>query len=157
VTEQRTFKPLLYSAALALGIALAGGTLTDIGPWYQSLRKPAWQPPDWLFAPAWTIILALTALSVATAWRNAPDRQARNWLMGLFVLNGILNVSWSFLFFRLKRPDLALIETGFLWLSVLFMMIAAARWSRAASLMLVPYLAWVAFAAWLNLAIVRLN
>lgn len=149
--------PFLVAALLSITVATIGGTLTDVGPWYQNLHKPSWQPPDWLFAPGWTLILALAALSAAIAWRNAPDRAAREWIFGLFALNGFLNILWSLLFFRFRRPDWALLEVAFLWLSILLLIVVLARWSRTAGWLLAPYLAWVAFAAWLNLAIVRMN
>jgi tryptophan-rich sensory protein len=151
------WRPVLAAAGAALFVAILGGTLTDIGPWYQALRKPPWQPPDWLFAPAWTLIFALAALSGLTAWRSAPSQAAREWTIGLFALNGFLNVLWSFLFFRMQRPDWALLEVGLLWASVLLLMLVLGRWSRPAAWLLAPYLAWVIFAAVLNLAVVRLN
>lgn len=150
-------RPVLAAAAAASFVAVLGASLTDIGPWYQGLNKPSWQPPDWLFGPAWTLIFSLTALSGAISWRAARRRGDREWLIGVFALNGFLNVLWSLLFFRLRHPDWALLEVVLLWLSVLLLMIVAGRHSRMARWLLLPYLVWVAFAAWLNLAIVRLN
>lgn len=150
-------KPILIALLAALLVATVGGTLTDIGPWYQSLQKPSWQPPDWLFGPAWTLIFALAAISAATAWRDAPRREDREWMIALFALNGFLNVLWSLLFFRLHRPDWALIEVGALWLSILVLILVLARYSRPAALLLLPYLAWVTFAAVLNWRVVQLN
>jgi tryptophan-rich sensory protein len=152
----RSWTPAVVAALGAIAVATAGGLLTDIGPWYRDLVKPSWQPPDWLFAPVWTTIFALTALSAVIAWNRAPSG-TRVTIALLFVLNGILNVLWSALFFHLKRPDWALIEVPFLWLSVLVLIIAVRPWSRLSAWLLVPYLAWVAFAAWLNFTIVRLN
>ena len=151
------WKPVLIAAAIAIFIAGLGGTLTDTGPWYQSLRKPSWQPPDWLFGPAWTLIFALATVSAVYAWRNARNRVQREWVIGLFALNGSLNVLWSTLFFALRRPDWALIEVVFLWLSILLPVVVFWRRARPASLYLLPYLAWVGFAAFLNLTVVRLN
>ena len=152
-----SWKPVLVAAAVAIGIGTLGGSLTDVGPWYQALRKPSWQPPDWLFGPAWTVIFALATMSAVHAWRAARTRAEREVVIGLFALNGFLNVLWSTLFFALRRPDWALIEVGLLWLAILVPMIVFWRRSRPASLYLVPYLAWVSFAAFLNLTIVRLN
>lgn len=155
---RKTFwKPVLIAAAVAISVAALGGTLTDIGPWYQNLKKPSWQPPDWLFGPAWTVIFTFATVSAVYAWRNARDRIEREWVVGLFALNGFLNVLWSTLFFRLRRPDWALIEVAFLWMSILLPMIVFWRFSKPASLYLFPYLLWVTFAAILNLAVVRLN
>ena len=149
--------PVLVAAGTAILVASVGATMTDIGPWYQGLAKPSWQPPDWLFGPAWTLIFALAALSAVTAWREAPDQPSREWMVGLFAVNGVLNILWSALFFRLRRPDWALVEVVFLWLSVLALILVLRRYGRSAAVMLVPYLAWVSFAAVLNLAVVRLN
>lgn len=150
-------KPILVAALAALLVAIVGGTITELGPWYQSLTRPDWQPPDWLFGPVWTVIFALAAISAATAWQNAPTRAARDWIIIFFALNGFLNILWSLLFFQLKRPDWALVEVGLLWLSILLLIISLARISKLASLLLVPYLAWVSFAAILNWKIVQLN
>jgi tryptophan-rich sensory protein len=140
-----------------MATAAVGGTLTDIGPWYQSLRQPAWKPPDVLFGPAWTLIYAFAVASAVIAWRAAPDRKAREWLIGLFALNGFLNVLWSLLFFRLQRPDWALLEVPALWLSIALLMLVLGRSARLSALLLLPYFAWVSFAAVLNAAVVRLN
>jgi tryptophan-rich sensory protein len=131
--------------------------MTDLGPWYQELNKPSWQPPDWLFGPAWTIIFALAAVAAVAAWRSAPTEADSEWIIILFAANGILNVLWSALFFHFHRPDWALIEVPFLWLSILIPIVVFWRYSKAASALLLPYLAWVTFAAVLNYEIVRLN
>jgi translocator protein len=158
MAARRSFwKPVLIAAGVAVFIGMLGGTLTDTGPWYQNLRKPSWQPPDWLFGPAWILIFALATVSAVYAWRNSKDRTQREWVIGLFALNGFLNVLWSTLFFALKRPDWALIEVALLWLSILLPMVVFWRIARRASLYLLPYLAWVSFAAFLNLTVVRLN
>jgi benzodiazapine receptor len=158
MTSRRSFwKPVLIAAAVAIFIGVLGGTLTDTGTWYQSLQKPSWQPPDWLFGPAWTLIFALATVSAVYAWRNALDRTQREWVIGLFALNGFLNVLWSLLFFALRRPDWALIEVIFLWLSILLPIAVFWRFARPASLYLIPYVLWVSFAAFLNLTVVRLN
>jgi translocator protein len=153
----RTLWPVLTAAAAALAVAALGAAATTIGPWYLALRKPWWQPPDWAFAPAWTLIYALAALAGVLAWRHARSRAERQRILLLFAVNALLNVAWSELFFGLQRPDWALIETVPFWLSILVLIVALWPISRAASLVLVPYALWVAFAAWLNLAVVRLN
>jgi len=157
MAERNRLLPIAVAAGSAILVASVGATMTDIGPWYQGLAKPSWQPPDWLFGPAWTLIFALAALSAATAWRDAPDQASREWMVGLFAINGVLNILWSALFFRLRRPDWALVEVAFLWLSVLALILLLRRYSRLAAWLLSPYLAWVTFAAVLNLAVVRLN
>jgi len=151
------WKPIAVAAIAATVVATLGALMTDLGSWYVHLHKPSWQPPDWLFGPAWTVIFALCALSGYLAWRNAPNRGGRDGVIALFALNGFLNVLWSALFFRLERPDWALTEAALLWLSIVLMIVALARYSKTASLLLVPYLAWVSFATVLNWSVVQLN
>jgi tryptophan-rich sensory protein len=148
---------VLTAGAAAIVVAVLGGSMTDLGPWYQGLAKPWFQPPDWLFGPAWTLIFALAALAGVTAWRSTSDGATREWIIGLFALNGILNIAWTTLFFRFQRPDWALIEVAILWLSVLALVIYLGRVSRLAGALLLPYLIWVAFAGVLNYQIVQLN
>jgi tryptophan-rich sensory protein len=156
-TSRNRWKPILVALGAALFVAALGGAATDIGPWYQALEKPSWQPPDWLFGPAWTLIYALTALSAVEAWMRAPMGWARTRIVFFFALNAFLNVLWSQLFFGLRRPDWALIEVGFLWASIVLLILVVRPYSRRAMWLLIPYLAWVSFAAFLNLAVVRLN
>lgn len=159
VTRERgsRWKAILAAASAAALVAALGATVTELGSWYRSLEKPWWQPPDWLFGPAWTVIFGFAAISAATAWRHAPDRASREWVIGLFSLNGLLNILWSVLFFRMHRPDWALFEVVLLWMSILLIMLVVGRYSKMASWFLLPYLAWVTFAGILNLEVVRLN
>jgi tryptophan-rich sensory protein len=159
VTSRRggRWRPVVVAAGAATAVALLGGTVTELGPWYQDLQKPSWQPPGWVFGPVWTVIFGLTAMSGLTAWRHAPSGREREWVIGLYALNGFLNVLWSLIFFRLQRPDWALVEVVLLWLSILLPMIVVAAYARTASLLLVPYLAWVTIAGVLNYEVVRLN
>lgn len=152
----QTARAVLVAALAALGVAVLGALSTDLGDWYAQLRQPPWKPPDAAFGPAWTLIYALTALAGVTAWRAAGER-LRGAILIVFALNGFLNVAWSLLFFRLRRPDWAFAEVTFLWASILLMIVVCWRASRGAALLLLPYLAWVAFAAALNLEVVRLN
>ncbi len=151
------WKTFLIAFAIAQAIGGIGAFTTDLGPWYQSLNKPWWQPPDWLFGPAWTVIFALMAASAAYAWRNATTGTGRAIIVVLFLANGLFNISWSVLFFQIKRPDWALIEAGALWLSVLIPIFVVSRYSRRAAWLLLPYMAWVTFAWILNYKIVQLN
>ena len=140
--------------AIILG---TGGLLTEIGPWYRGLNKPSWQPPDFLFAPAWTLIFACAAWSAGLAWKVAPSEGWRITMVVLFLVNGVLNILWSLLFFKWRRPDWALFEVGLLWLSIVVLMLFVAGAAAQAAWLLVPYLMWVSFAAYLNRTIVRLN
>ena len=148
---------IAIAAGGAVAVAATGAVMTRLDAWYYGLRKPWFQPPDWLFGPAWTVILGLSAWSGVLAWEAAPTPAARACVISMFAINGVLNVSWNILFFALKRPDWALVETAFLWLSLVALVVGLAPWSVTASLLIVPYLVWVSFASVLNLAIVRLN
>ena len=150
-------RPIWIAAAAALAVAVIGGLMTDIGPWYMSLKQPAWKPPDWAFGPIWTTIFALAAAAGVIGWRRAPSRAARETMLALFAANGFLNVLWSLLYFRLHRPDWSLIEVPFLWLSVLLLIVLLARFAKVAAWLLLPYLVWVALAAALNWQTVELN
>lgn len=147
-------------AVALLGVALMGwlgATATDIGPWYRALAKPSWQPPNWLFGPVWTTLYLMIAISAALGWRAAEDTGHSAVMVILFAVNGVLNVIWSYLFFSLQRPDLALVEIIALWLSIVVLIVVLWPRSRTAAWLLVPYLAWVSFATALNGAIVALN
>lgn len=149
--------PILVAAGVAIFLGVFGGLMTPIGSWYRGLRKPGLQPPDWVFGPAWTIILGLAAWSAVTAWTAAPDADARVRVVILFAVNALAHAAWSPLFFRLRRPDWALAEVVFLWASLVALVVGLWPISPFASLLIVPYLLWVSFASWLNWAIVRLN
>ena len=103
------------------------------------------------------MIFALTALSAVIAWRRDRNGVRRQWMIGLFALNGFLNILWSLLFFKLQRPDIALVEVAALWLSILALIVFLYRSAPLASLLLVPYLVWVSAAALLTYDVVRLN
>jgi tryptophan-rich sensory protein len=148
---------VLIAAGAAAAVAAIGGTLTTLGPWYRGLAKPSWQPPDAAFGFIWTLIFALAAASGAIGWRKAPSRARREWLVGLFALNGFLNIFWSLLFFRLHRPDWALTEVVAFWLSILGLITFLARFSWVSAALLAPYLLWVSIASALNFEVVRLN
>lgn len=151
------FLPVAIAAMAAIGVAALGGTITDLGPWYEGLRKPDWTPPRAAFPIVWTTIFALAAAAGVAAWRAAPNAKAADTLIGLFALNGFLNVLWSLLFFRLKRPDWAMAELVVLEFSVLALIVYSGRFSRLAAVLLVPYAIWVAVAGALNWEVVQLN
>ncbi len=151
------WKPVWVAAAAALFVAMLGGLMTDIGPWYTSLKQPPWKPPDWAFGPVWTTIFALAAAAGVKGWRHAASKPEREFQLVLFALNGFLNVFWSLLYFRLHRPDWALFEVPLLWLSVLALIVVLRRSSTIAAWLLVPYLVWVSIAALLNWQTVQLN
>jgi tryptophan-rich sensory protein len=157
VAYRRRSHPVAAAAAAALVAGSLGALSTELGSWYYSLRKPSWQPPDWLFGPAWTLIFALAAIAAVLYWRDVTDRDARQRVLAAFAINAFLNTLWSLLFFRMQRPDWALYEVSLLWLSIAALLVLLKRGSRPAGWLLVPYLAWVTFAAYLNWTIVVLN
>ncbi len=152
-----TLAPILVATAGAMAVASSGVFATDIGPWYQALRRPSWQPLNWLFGPAWTVIFILITTAGVKVWWAAPPGKERQFTMVLIAVNAVLNAAWSILFFALRRPDRALVEVFLLWLSIVALILGIRRHSRTAALLLIPYLAWVSFAGILNWTIVSLN
>ncbi len=150
-------KAIGIAAAAAIAVAVAGGLLTDIGPWYKSLKQPRWKPPDWAFGPIWTVVFTCAATAGVMAWGRAPTDADRHTMVILFAINGLLNALWSLLYFRLRRPDWALAELGLLWLSIVALIVAMAPYAPTASWLMAPYLVWVSTAGLLNLATIRLN
>ena len=130
--------PAIVAAIAAAVVAALGATITELGPWYQSLDKPSWNPPDGLFPVGWTIIFALNTAAIVSAWRAAPTPKVSDTIIGLFALNAFLNITWSMIFFRIQRPDWAFIEVLLLWLSILALVVYCGRYSRSAALLFLP-------------------
>ena len=135
-----------------------GAFLTDTGQWYKALRKPWFQPPDFLFGPAWTLIFVCIGASAVIAW-NSPtgSPKQKSALVVALVANLLLNSMWSFLFFAKRRPDFALIEVALFWISIVALIVVVKPLSTLAAGLLAPYLAWVSFASILNQRVVALN
>ena len=157
--ESGSFVWALGCAAVAgIVVAVAGGLLTETGAWYAGLRKPGWKPPDWAFGPVWTTIIILAVIAAALAWEAAAESPgARSAILVSLIINSVLNIAWSGFFFKLRRPDWALIEVALLWLSIVVLIVVLGAASATAGWLLVPYLAWVSVAAFLNFRIVQLN
>ncbi len=149
--------PVVAAIAWAAGLCLIGGLMTPRGDWYARLRKPVWQPPGWLFGPAWTIILGLSAWSGVIAWGASHDPADHHAILIVFTVNGLFHLLWSPLFFRAQRPDWALAEVPFLWGSIVALIVGLWPIAPQAAWLNLPYLAWVSFATYLNWTIVRLN
>jgi tryptophan-rich sensory protein len=149
--------PTIVAVSVTVLLLVLGGVTTNVGPWYRDLRKPRWNPPNWVFGPAWTLILGLAAWAGVLAWTHASDVGAHIRIAALFAVNIVFHALWSPLFFNMQRPDWALVEAPFLWLSVLGLIIGLTPLSPVAGLLLAPYLFWVSFAAVLNFKIVLLN
>lgn len=140
-------------AAAAIGSAF---TVPAVDPWYQELVRPSWTPPDWIFGPVWTVLYATIGISAWLVWLEGGLRGARA-AMSVYAVQLVLNALWSVLFFGLRRPDLALIDIVLLWVSIVATVVLFWRKRAVAGWLLVPYLAWVSFAAALNFAIWQLN
>jgi translocator protein len=152
-----TLPAALLVAAAVVGVAGAGGLATDTGSsWYRSLEKPAWQPPGWVFGPVWSVLYALLGLAAFLAWRDAHGPRRRP-LLALFVANGVLNAAWTYIFFAAKRPFLAGVEILALLATIVAMSVLLRPFSRLGARALVPYGAWVAYAATINWAIAVRN
>lgn len=125
------------------------------GEWYAELEKPSWNPPAWIFGPVWTFLYAAMAVAGWLVWRaDHPDRRAA---LALWALQLVLNALWSWIFFGLYRPGLAAIEIAMLWGAILATAVLFWRIRPLGGALLVPYLAWVSFAAVLNVALWWLN
>lgn len=163
---------LLGSILLCLGAAALGSlaTVPAIDGWYRSLSRPDWTPPDAVFGPVWTTLYLTMAIAAWLVWRtklSLPDQAAEptasvrpaslNVALGLFALQLALNVAWSWIFFGARSPGWAALEIAALWLAIGATTIAFFRHSRLAGWLMTPYLAWVTFAAGLNVAIWRMN
>jgi len=155
VSRTRDILGLTAFVALCFGVSLLGGraTVSALAEWYPALQKPSWTPPGWVFGPAWTLLYPLMAVAGWMAWREGRARLGPL----LFLLQLALNAAWPWLFFAQRRLDLALVCVAALWVAILGTTVAFWRSSRGAAILLLPYLAWVGFAAALNHAIWRLN
>ena len=145
---------------MCLGAQLTGSFLTlpaIRSGWYAALEKPFFNPPGWVFGPVWTALYFIMALSAWMVWKHEPDSSLVRPALYLFFLQLLFNVTWSALFFALRKPGWAMVEIIFLWLLILATILVFHRISRLAAWLLVPYLAWVLFAAALNVAIWWLN
>lgn len=143
--------------AWVLALGGVGAWLTKLGPWYYALRQPDWKPSDLWFGPVWTTIFLLAGVAWWLAWGRATSPTDRALIVTVYLVNGVLNAGWSYLFFYRQRPDWGLIEVPFLWLSIAAMIVVVGRLSPLGGWLLAPYLVWVSFASVLNRAIVRLN
>lgn len=144
--------------AVCLGAGGVGAIATtpEIDGWYQTLAKPAWNPPGRVFGPVWTTLYLLMAIAAWQVWKPAGFKAAAVPLT-LFGVQLVLNVCWSWIFFVLHQPGWAFVELAILWLAILATTVTFFRRSHLAGWLLVPYLAWVSFAAVLNFTIWRLN
>lgn len=128
-------------------------TMPAIEGWYQTLKKPFFNPPDWTFSLVWVTLFLLMGVSLFFVWRKGMNGESRV----IFITQLILNTLWSIFFFGLKSPGLAFIELVFLWFAILCTIISFYRISKIAGLLLLPYIIWVTFAGVLNYFIWMMN
>lgn len=141
----------------AAGILGSFFTAPAIGEWYADLKKPSFNPPNWIFAPVWTILYALMGVTLFLVWRKGLTTKGAQTAIFLFAVQLVLNILWSFLFFGLKSPLYGFLEIIVLWVAILLTIISFLKISQPAGVLLIPYLAWVTFAALLNFSLLRLN
>ena len=150
----------IISIAVPLGVGAAGSLFTtpEIKDWYLTIQKPDWNPPDWVFGPVWTLLYILMGIAFYLVWKNeVANKSIKKTAITLSAIQLVLNFCWSYIFFGCHQVGWALVEIGVLWLFILLCSIFFARISKAAAWLLVPYIAWVSFAAVLNYTIWELN
>ncbi len=145
------------AAPLIVGGLSGIATARSVADWYPTLRKPAFNPPSWVFGPVWTALYILMGIALYVVWRHGWERPEVRWAMALFAIQLALNGLWSVLFFGLRTPGLAFLEILILWLAIVATGVAFWQTSPKAGALMVPYLAWVSFASVLNGAIWLLN
>ena len=150
---------LIVCLAVCFAAAGLGGLATSsvTSDWYAGLNKPSFQPPGWLFGPAWTVLYTLMAIALFLVWRSGAAPSLVRPALVVFAIQLVLNVLWSVLFFAVKQPMLGLIEIVLLWVAILLTIVRFLPVSRVAAILMVPYILWVSFATVLNAAIVVLN
>ncbi|MFD1687264.1 TspO/MBR family protein [Halobellus litoreus] len=149
-------RPILALAITILTVEIVGAsgsifTAQGLGTWYDTLQRPMLAPPNWVFGPVWTALFALIGVALWLVWRrlDSSPREARVGF-GVFVVHFAFNVGWSVVFFGMQEIGWGLAVIGLLWLLIVATMWAFDRVDRRAALLLVPYLLWVSFAAYLN-------
>jgi len=154
----------LLKLAASLTICLSAGaigslfTSSSVDSWYQTLNKPPFNPPSWLFAPVWTALYVMMGISLFSAWiSQSIHKGKKNTAFSFFALQLLLNMMWSALFFGLQNPFLAFIEIILLWIAIIITIALFRRISALAGYLLIPYFLWVTFAAILNYSIFLLN
>ncbi|PXY41628.1 sensory protein TspO [Flavobacterium cheongpyeongense] len=143
---------------LAVGYSASMVTRPSVAEWYPTIEKPFFNPPNWIFMPVWTLLYILMGVAAGLVWDKIKEQnQAVKKALGFFLIQLTLNAVWSYLFFGLKNPMLALIEIALLWLMIYETYLKFIKINKTAGYLLIPYLAWVGFAAILNASIWWLN
>ncbi len=153
----RRWQSLIICCVLSIAFAGAGALLTNLDEWYFALKQPSWKPPDEAFGLIWSTIFALCAAAAWLSWNSVRNQERRLLFLILYLVNGALNMLWSFLYFQMHRPDLSFIECFALLLSVLSLIVVQWKASKTASYLVMPYFIWVSIATALNWQTVVLN
>jgi len=133
-------------------------TVSSVTGWYSTITRQELAPPNWIFGPVWTTLFVLMGIALFLVWKKEESQKKKvRTAIYLFAGQLVLNTLWSIIFFGLQSPGWAFVEIIFLWLAILATIIAFARVSRLAAWLLIPYIAWVGFAAYLNYSIWMLN
>jgi len=154
---------LLGFLGLTAGAAALGGAFTApaVNTWYRTLRKPTWNPPNWLFGPVWTLLYAMMAVSAWLVYREmptaGPGRGEGRLALAAWMAQLALNISWSAAFFGRRRIGAAVAIISALWSAILTTVLLSARVAKPAALLLLPYLAWTTFAGFLNYRVWQMN
>jgi benzodiazapine receptor len=152
------FLKLASSVILSLLIGGVSGIATsgEINGWYQNLNKPSFNPPNWVFGPVWTLLYLLMGVSLYLIW-ILPASKEKNKAIVVFFVQMTLNFFWSFLFFKFKLMGWAFVEIVILWVLIIWTISLFYKLKKSAGLINIPYLLWVTFASFLNLAYFLLN
>jgi len=149
---------LVLFIVVCLGVGFLGSKYTSqsIPDWYSQIKKPAWTPPNWLFAPVWTFLYISMAVAAWLVWRNLGVTGSYASMI-LFVLQLALNALWSYLFFGLRMPGLAFLDIVALFVAIVLTAMLFWRYVALAGVLMLPYIVWVGYASTLNWAIWRMN
>lgn len=143
---------------LMVGYSASIVTRPSVETWYPTIIKPSFNPPNWIFMPVWTLLYILMAVAAGLVWNKIKEQnQEVKVALGFFLIQLTLNAIWSYIFFGLKNPMLALIEIALLWLMIYETYLKFIKINKTAGYLLIPYMAWVAFAGILNASIWWLN
>jgi tryptophan-rich sensory protein len=150
---------IVLMVVLCVTVGYLSGLVTreSILTWYVTLNKPSFNPPNWVFAPVWTLLYIMMGVAAGMVWTSNSEEQTTKKALGFFAIQLGLNALWSYLFFGLHNPLLALIEIILLWLMIFETYNMFKKINKTVGLLLLPYLAWVSFAAILNASIWWLN
>ncbi len=148
----------IVSIAVPLIIGFLGSiaTASSVNTWYQTIKKPVFTPPNWLFGPVWTLLFILMGIAFFLVW-HSKNTSGIKLAVIIFFIQIVLNLLWSVFFFGLRNPWLAFFDIVVLWFFILTNTILFYRISHSAGYLLIPYLLWVSFASILNLSVAMLN